>query len=243
MNGLALCAGIGGLEVGLELAIPGYRTVGYVERDSYAAAVLVARMESAHLDRAPIHSDLESFPSGLYRLRVDIITAGFPCQPFSVAGSRLGTRDRRWVWPHITRIIGDVVPRYVFLENVPGILARHGGMGHVMGDLAELGFDAEWGVFSAAQVGAPHLRKRVFILATHPDRRGRQSQRLSDQRQQQRTPRDQLDRRNRAAPDTGRPLLEGGQSTPSTGGWWEAEPDVGRVVDGLAHRVVCDRDG
>ena len=165
MNGLALCAGVGGLELGIQLAVPGYRCVGYCERDTFAAATLVARMESEALDQAPIWDDLTTFPSELYRGKVDLITAGFPCQPFSVAGQRKGTDDERWIWGDIARVIRQVGPCFVFLENVPGLLTNSGGYGTVLGDLAGLGFDAEWGVFSAAEVGAPQLRKRVFILA------------------------------------------------------------------------------
>tara|TARA_Y100000310_G_scaffold153791_1_gene153292 strand:- start:8754 stop:9749 length:996 start_codon:yes stop_codon:yes gene_type:complete len=165
MNGLALCAGVGGLELGLSLAIPGYRCVGYCERDSYAASAIVARMEESTLDQAPIWDDIGSFKGELYRNRVDIVSAGFPCQPFSVAGRRDGTRDERWTWEDIARIIREVRPRYVFLENVPGLLTDTGGYGTVLASLAQVGFDAEWDVFSAEGVGAPHLRRRVFILA------------------------------------------------------------------------------
>jgi len=165
MNGLALCSGVGGLELGLSLAIPGYRCVGYCERDSYAASVVVARMEESTLDQAPIWDDIGSFKGELYRNRVDIVSAGFPCQPFSVAGRRDGTRDERWIWEDIARIIREVRPRYVFLENVPGLLTDTGGYGTVLASLAQVGFDAEWDVFSAEGVGAPHLRRRVFILA------------------------------------------------------------------------------
>ena len=173
MNGLALCAGVGGLELGLQLAVPGYRCVGYCERDAFAAATLVARMESEALDQAPIWDDLTTFPSELYCGTVDLITAGFPCQPFSSAGQRKGTDDERWIWEDIARVVRQVRPCFVFLENVPGLLANSGGYGTVLGDLAGLGFNAEWGVFSAAEVGAPQLRKRVFVLAYRDNRRHR----------------------------------------------------------------------
>jgi len=165
MNGLALCAGVGGLELGIQLAVPGYRCVGYCERDTFAAATLVARMESEALDQAPIWDDLATFPSGRYRGKVDLITAGFPCQPFSVAGQRKGTTDERWIWGDIARVVRQVRPCFVFLENVPGLLANSGGYGAVLGDLAGIGFNAEWDVFSAEGVGAPHLRRRLFVLA------------------------------------------------------------------------------
>ena len=163
-NGLALCAGYGGLELGMRLALGGsYRTVGVVERDLVAAGVLAARMAEGSLEPAPIWDDVTTFNGAGWRGCVDIVTAGFPCQPFSVAGKRKGLDDERWIWPDIARIIGEVGPRYVFLENVPGLI-RH-GLGHVLGSLAEMGFDAEWGCFSAAEMGAPHKRERVFVLA------------------------------------------------------------------------------
>ncbi len=159
---LSLCAGIGGLDLGLRLAC-GARTVCYVEREAYACAVLVARMEEGALDAAPIWFDLLTFDGRPWAGAVDIVAAGFPCQPFSVAGAQLGVEDERWIWPDIARIVREVRPRYVFLENVPP-LVKH-GLGIVLADLAALGFDAEWGVFAASEVGAPHQRERIFILA------------------------------------------------------------------------------
>ena len=154
---LALCAGIGGLELGLR---PWVRTVGYVERDAYAAACLVARMEEQALDPAPVWDDLATFDGRPWRGCVDLISAGFPCQPVSCAGKRQGQADERWLWDDVARIVRDVRPALVFLENTPGLLSL--GFGRVLGDLAHLGFDADWGVFSVAGSGAPHLRKRVF---------------------------------------------------------------------------------
>lgn len=169
VHGLAICSGGGGLELGVRLALgPSYRAVAHVERDPFAASVLVARMADQVLDPAPVWDDLCTFDGRPWRGRVDLVTAGFPCQPWSAAGRRQGTADDRWLWPDVARIVGDVGPRLVLLENVPGLLA--GGLGPVLGDLADLGFDAEWGVFSAADVGAPHLRKRVFVLAWLADR-------------------------------------------------------------------------
>jgi DNA (cytosine-5)-methyltransferase 1 len=168
MNGLALCAGIGASDIGLKAALGGaYRTVGYVERDAFASSIIVARMESKALDPAPIWDCLESFCGSAWRGCVDIVTAGFPCQPASVAGTQLGVDDDRWLWPLITRVIRDVGPRYVLLENVAGLLGvgRGAAFGEVLGDLAECGFDAEWGLYSAQEVGAPHLRERVFVFA------------------------------------------------------------------------------
>lgn len=171
LNGLALCAGAGGLELGLKLALgERYKCVGYVEREAYAASALVARMEDQALDSAPIWDDVATFPCEPWRGKVDIISAGFPCQPVSAAGARLGTDDERWLWPHIARIIRTVAPSYVFLENVRGLLSASKGdaFGEVVGTLADLGYGVEWDCFTAGEVGAPHKRERLFILA-HPD--------------------------------------------------------------------------
>jgi DNA (cytosine-5)-methyltransferase 1 len=163
LRALHLCSGYGGFELGLRLAGIPARTVAHVERDAYAAATLVARMADEVLDRAPIWSDLTTFDGAPWRGRVDLITAGFPCQPFSQAGQRRGVDDERWLWPDIARIVADVGPRFVFLENVPQLVRL--GLPHVLADLADLGFDAEWGLLSAAAVGAPHRRERFWLLA------------------------------------------------------------------------------
>ncbi len=120
-------------------------------------------MEEGHLEMAPIWDDLESFDGRPWRGVVDLLSAGFPCQPVSSAGKRRAQEDERWLWPHVARVVCEVRPRIVVLENVPGLLVR--GFGDVLGELAALGFDAEWGVFSASGVGAPHVRRRIFVLA------------------------------------------------------------------------------
>ncbi len=168
MNGLALCTGVCGLEQGLRIALgPIYRTLCYVEREAYAAAILAARMEDQTLDPAPIWDDLSTFSVGALRVGFDVVSAGFPCQPFSAAGNRKGKEDPRWLWPHIERIIRDVRPRFVFLENVTGLALQ--GLDDVLGSLAGLGFDAEWDCFTARHSGAPHRRRRIFILAWMAD--------------------------------------------------------------------------
>ena len=165
-TGLALFAGGGGLELGLSLALgTDYRPVAYVEREATSAAVLAANMERGWLDKAPVWDDVTTFTGDVVSPlvdNIDIISAGFPCQPWSVAGNRKGTDDERWLWPLIFRLVREIRPRSIFLENVPGIL--HGGIEHVLGDLASVGFDAEWGSIRASDVGAPHRRERVFIL-------------------------------------------------------------------------------
>lgn len=161
--GFALCAGAGGLELGLHLADPSYRTVCIVERGAFPAATLVARMADKALDDAPIWSDLRTFDARPWRGVVDIVSAGYPCQPFSSAGKKLGAADPRHLWPDVRRIIDECRPRRVFLENVVGHVLR--GFDSVVGDLQGLGFRVAAGVFAAAEVGASHERKRLFILA------------------------------------------------------------------------------
>jgi len=164
MNGLAICAGVGGLELGLSLALGRtYRGVCYVEWEGYPASILVDRMEEKALDPAPIWDDLTTFDGRPWRGIIHILSAGFPCQPWSVAGAQKGTADDRWIWDDILRVIREIRPRWVFLENVPGLI--RGGLEPVLSGLASLGYDAEWDLFSAEQCGFPHKRQRIFILA------------------------------------------------------------------------------
>lgn len=159
---ISLCDGYGGFSLALREF--GVRTVCRVERDSYAAAILVERMEQARLDPCPLWDDIETFDGAAWRGRVDWVTAGFPCPDFSSAGRRAGVDGVHWLWPEVFKIICDVGPRYVVLENVPG-LVRLGGLTRVLSDLASIGFDAEWGVYAAQDVGAPHRRERIWIVA------------------------------------------------------------------------------
>lgn len=155
-------SGIGGLELGLEWT-GGFETRWQIEFDPYASAVL-----RKHWPNAKRYGDITAV-SGSDLEPVDVICGGYPCQPFSFAGKRKGHNDPRHLWPHLYRIICDLRPRFAVLENVPGHLSV--GFGRVLGDLASSGYDAEWGVFSAAGVGAPHLRQRVFILANDRSQR------------------------------------------------------------------------
>lgn len=161
--GLSLCAGAGGLDLGLHIACPGYRTVGYVEREAYAAATVVARMEDAALDQAPVWDDVTTFDGRSWRGCVDTILAGYPCQPFSVAGRRQGAADPRHLWPHVARIIGECEPPFVVLENVAHHLRL--GFPEVAAGLVGMGYRLAAGLFTAAEVGAPHRRERLFVLA------------------------------------------------------------------------------
>jgi DNA (cytosine-5)-methyltransferase 1 len=168
---LSLCTGYGGLELGLRLAGVPVRVVASVERQAYAAAVLANRMVEGALDSCPIWDDLESFPSRAYRGRVDLVVAGFPCQGASVAGKRLGTADKRWLWPLVWRTVRECGASMLFIENVPGLLNVNAGEAfrEILDDLAACGWVAEWDCISAGSVGAPHIRDRVFLLASNPD--------------------------------------------------------------------------
>lgn len=174
-RGLSLCTGIGGIELGLRLALgTSYRTECVVEGEIYCVEALVRRMQEGWIDECPVWDNLKTFSCKEWRGKVDIITGGFPCQPNSVAGQRKGTADERWLWPHIIKIIREVEPEWVFLENVRGLLSVDSGRGFagILRDLADAGFDAEWLLLSAGECGAPHRRERIFILAHSNGRRG-----------------------------------------------------------------------
>lgn len=167
LNVLSLCTGGGGLELGLELALPGARLVGVVEGEAFAVAHLVEAMEAGLLAKAPVWSDVRTFRGRAWRGAVDILTAGYPCQPFSHAGNRRGTEDPRHLWPHVRRIANQARPRCIFLENVSGHLSL--GFDVVYRELRRLGYEIEVGLFTAAEVGVPHERQRLFILGTRDD--------------------------------------------------------------------------
>ena len=163
VNVLSLCSGYGGLDLGVECATGGTtRTICYVEREASAAAILAARMAEEAMAPAPVWSDLRTFDGRPWRGLVDLVTGGYPCQPFSHAGERLGELDERHLWPDIARVIGEVEPGIVFVENVSGHLTL--GFDAVRSDLERLGYRVAAGLFSAAEVGASHRRERLFIL-------------------------------------------------------------------------------
>ncbi len=169
MHHLSICAGIAGIDLGLKQCIRDLRTVAMVEREAWCCAHLVRKMEEGKLDPAPIYPDLHRFPFHRYRGLVDIVSGGFPCQPFSTAGQRRGTEDERHLWPIIRDGVKELQPLVCFWENVDGIASAkspgyHSVLHHVLSDMEEMGYKAEAGCFSAEEVGAPHLRKRWFIL-------------------------------------------------------------------------------
>jgi DNA (cytosine-5)-methyltransferase 1 len=240
----SLFSGIGGFDLGLERA--GHEIVWQVENDAYCRKVL-----AKHWPDVPCYEDIHD--CGAHNLEeVDVCIGGFPCQPVSVAGNQLAQDDERWLWPEFARVIRELRPRYALVENVPGLLVR--GMGDVLGDLAVLGYDAEWGCVSAASVGAPHLRKRIFIVA-----HANGNEQWSRQRSQQSSG----DTPGECISDCGDVAhsmfkgLEGRTQTlrqkkgwnsdsahirEKTGSygrdcWWDVEPNVGRVADGVPARV------
>ena len=175
LNNLSLCSGGGGLDLGLELALGAIRTVCWVEWEAFAIEYLAKAMEHACLGKAPIWTDLRTFDGRPWRGIVDSITAGYPCQPFSISGDRRGQDDPRHLWPHVYRVISEVEPTLIFLENVPGHLTL--GFEQVVSDLDSLDYEIAAGLFTAAEVGASQKRERLFIVACtccHDDRWRRQ---------------------------------------------------------------------
>ena len=164
MNGMDLFAGSGIGSLALKNIIPDYKTVCYVEWEAYCQAILISRIKDGLLDDAPIWDDVRTFDGKQWRGKVDIVYGGFPCQPFSVAGKNKGAEDERNMWPDTLRIISEVRPRFALLENVPNLLI-HEYIRQIFGDLAKIGYDCEWDIISAASVGAPHKRNRIWCLA------------------------------------------------------------------------------
>ena len=225
MNELALFAGAGGGILGGHLL--GWRTVCAVERDAYAAQILAQRQTDGLLPPFPIWSDVCSFDGRPWRGLVDVVSGGFPCQDISVAGNGLGIAGARsGLWRQMARITDEVRPRYVELENSPMLVGR--GLAVVLGDLAEMGYDARWGVIGAADLGAPHQRDRIWLVAedrhqTVANTRGEHGKGIlpccTD------------------SPIRGRPLERSPGSCGDGTGWWSSESGMGRVADGVAHRV------
>ena len=207
MNELALFAGAGGGILGGKLL--GWRTVCAVEWEPYPASVLCARQNDGLLPPFPIWDDVQTFDGKPWRGIVDVISGGFPCQDISAAGKGDGLDgERSGMWKHMARVVGEVRPRFVFVENSPMLTTRGGT--RVIGDLTALGYDCRWTVMGAADVGANHQRDRIWIVA-ESKRSGLERQRANSRQQE---------------------ITEFGNKS-----WWKTEPDVGRVVDGLAARV------
>jgi len=168
--------------MGLKRALDHVRTIAFSEIEAYAVQNLATKIEAGHLDPAPIWTDLKTFPWGEFYGKVDIISGGFPCQPFSTAGRRAGDDDPRHLWPHIARGIRELGrPALIFLENVEGLISsKLSGddwsdpagtpvLLHILRELERMDYSATAGIFSASETGAPHQRKRVFILGARHD--------------------------------------------------------------------------
>lgn len=162
MNELALFAGAGGGILGGKLL--GWRTVCAVEYEPYAAAILVKRQNDGILQPFPVWDDVRTFDGKPWRGRVDVVSGGFPCQDISVCGKGAGINGQQsGLWKEMARVICEVRPKFAFVENSPLLTQR--GLSVVLGDLAEMGYDAQWGVLGAANVGLPIKRERIWILA------------------------------------------------------------------------------
>ena len=239
LNELALFAGAGGGVLGSVLL--GWRTIGAVEISSFCARRLMQRQNERHLPPFPIWDDVCTFDGRPWRGAVDVISGGFPCQDISSAGNGAGLDgSRSGLWREYARIVGEVEPRYVFIENSP--LLRTRGLVRVLKDLAALGYDAEWMVLSAKEVGAYHLRKRMWIVATNPqiNRRGQGWQRGSvaggegQQKQPFQVSAYSLERSTvrSVAPTSQRQMAS---ENDSNNRWWAVEPPVDRVAYGVAN--------
>lgn len=227
VNALSLFAGVGGMELGLEAV--GIQTVGQVEIDAECRQVL-----ARHWPDVPRHDDVVTAPDWWMsepRPTVDVLCAGFPCQPFSLSGFQLGVNDERWMWPATAAVIRAVGPRYVLLENVSALVRDSGAFGTILGDLHSLGFDAEWATLRASDFGAPHNRERVYVLAYAAGVDGQSRSRVGEGR-------------NRTASFAARGLS--GLAVPArrraADAWLASEPRVVRLVDGVprqSHRLKC----
>jgi DNA (cytosine-5)-methyltransferase 1 len=257
MNELALFAGAGGGILGGHLL--GWRTVCAVEWEAYPASVLCARQNDGILPAFPIWDDIQTFDGRPWRGIVDVVSGGFPCQDISAAGGGAGIEgERSGMWKEMARVICEVRPRFVFVENSPMLTSR--GLGTVLGDLASMGFDARWGVLGAADVGAPHQRDRIWILANanglDDALRGNSKDHAETMARRKDEPRGSLcdsgkgcqkiTRESRGVANTDGSQCQRNQRTKrgiaertntSKQGWWEIEPNVGRVADGVAARV------
>jgi len=220
LNVLSLFSGIGGLDLGLERA--GMRVVGQVEIDPFCRSVL-----ARHWPEVPCHDDVRTAPSwwGSGRPPVHVVAGGFPCQPFSTAGRHRGVADQRWGWPWFLAVVRHIRPRYALVENVAALLRDRVAFGWLLGDLAAVGFDAQWSVLSACAVGAPHVRERLFVVAHPHGEHGPLG--LAD-------PREPRPRHREAHAGVGG---RAGAWVHPVDGLMEAERRSRRVVDGLPDRL------
>lgn len=254
MNELALFAGAGGGILGGKLL--GWNCVGAVEIDEYCRRVLLQRQRDGILNRFPIWDDVCTFDGQPWRGLVDVVSGGFPCQDISLAGDGAGIDgERSGLWTEMARIVGEVRPRFAFVENSPALTGR--GLDRVLGDLSEMGYDARWGVVSAEDAiwfGGPpaiyHERQRIWIVAEDADA-ARIQQRWKKQRTEwqragsgcqsiDQNPNPNCSRQQEcnipAKPDRPgqRDWLDAANRKSD---WWLTEPAVGRVAHGVSSRM------
>jgi DNA (cytosine-5)-methyltransferase 1 len=223
MNELALFAGAGGGILGGKLL--GWRTVCSVEWEPYPASVLCARQNDGLLSPFPIWDDVQTFDGKPWRGVVDVISGGFPCQDISVTGKGAGIEgERSGMWKQMARIISEVRPSYVFVENSPMLTIR--GLGTVLADLSEMGFNAEWGVMGAADVGANHQRDRIWIVAKVSNSNGMGWKKGDCSKLEA----------NKTIGSSSTISFKSGIEG-YDGNSWKTEPDICRVVNGVAAGV------
>ena len=233
---LALFAGAGGGILGGKLI--GWRTVCGVERDAYAAQVLAQRQNDGILEPFPIWSDVCSFDGKPWRGIVDVVSGGFPCQDISAAGKGAGIEGKRSsMWGEMARIIGEVRPRYAIVENSPMLVSR--GLAVVISDFAAIGYDAKWMCLSAQELGANHIRDRIWILASDTNSDSKPSKPGNDE-----ASRMQGVCENDANPDLPQceramqPIgIQQKHTKPSNSHWWKDTPEFNRMDDGVASRL------
>ena len=168
MNELHLFAGAGGGILGGMLL--GHTCVCAVEIEEYPRKILLQRQRDGVLPRFPIWDDIRTFDGNPWRGNVDVICGGFPCQDISAAGKGAGIEgERSGLWSEMARVISEVRPQFVFVENSPLLVGR--GLSLVLADLAKMGYDAKWGIVGAHHAGAPHKRDRIWVVGNAPGER------------------------------------------------------------------------
>ena len=232
----SLFSGIGGLDLGLERA--GMECAWQVEVDPFCQRILEKHWPDVQRFRDVGDCSRRNLSP------VDLLCGGFPCQPVSYAGKRQGALDERWLWPQFYRIICELEPEWVLVENVPGLLSIDAGrlFAGILRDLAELGYDAEWSCVPAAAFGAPHLRWRVFMVAyTRSQRQSGQcdlSGRLPQAAGGGKIVADAMCKRRNGRPRVFKAAEQAGEfSTQGSHAWWALEPTVGRMAHGIPDRV------
>jgi len=248
MNELALFSGVGGGILAGHLL--GWRTVCAVEIEDYPRRVLLQRQADGILSRFPVWDDVKTFDGKPWKGKVDVISGGFPCQDISSAGKGAGIEGARsGLWGEFARIIGEIRPSYVFVENSPMLIVR--GLDRVLGDLTQMGYNAGWGIVGADDVGAPHRRKRIWLLATKASSNriwvGRNVansnssggyENLSESKLWSDWTKQSSKDQGVASEEKTEERQEGGwiDKMPSES-WWATEPRLGRVANGVANRV------